>query len=79
MTKTSADYRTKTWHGIQESKCEIYLGSFSKSQTGKICDLSFRRKGCFCGYANILYFQLFGTAILIKKKFAEGNIQVLFA
>ena len=83
MTKTSRDYRTQTWHGIRESKCGIYPGSFSKT-----IHLSFQlvvlkheqEKAVNClsegrdvfvvmptGYGRRLIFQLFATAVMIKK------------
>jgi len=83
MTKTSRDYRTKTWHGIRESKCGIYPGSFSKTihLSFQLVNLKHEQeKGVNClsegrdvfvvmptGYGRRLIFQLFATAVMIKK------------
>ena len=34
MTKTSSNYQTQTWLGVQESACEIYHGRFLKTFHG---------------------------------------------
>ena len=87
VTMTSGNYQTQTWYSVRESNCGIYPGSFILERfwawrTGKSCELSFWRKGCFCNYANwirelkVLSFnglQLRWPSI----KFAMGNIQTL--